>query len=734
MKKSTARPKPRRTVAKRATTKTPVGSLSRSSKTAPRAVRKELAELRRRLEIAEMTLEAIRAGEADALVISGADGDRVFTLEGADQPYRVLIESMNEGALTVTPDGILLYCNRHFADLLGLPLEKVMGGSFYEVVPVSEHAQLEALLREGKLGASKTELTLSGPRGAISAQLSATALQVDGLEAVCIVVTDLTERRHSEKIIASENLARSILDQAAESIVVCDREGRITRANRSAVELCGQNPLLRQFDDAFPLRRIRHESGPDPSPDSGISGERETLRSIGAVLTRPNLPPVEVLISTGPLSTADGESLGRVITLTDISALARVERIQRFLAETSALLAQSLDLEDKLTSLVVRPVVAEFADWCSLEVIEQRGLVRAVASRKADQKVDVSAKVVEVTDDAAERFESLRRADAGVVHELRESALDDEARELYRRGARSLISIALTARGSAFGAITLASFDTDRTYGPQDLAFAGELGHRAATAIDNARLYREAQEAVKARDEFMSIAAHEMRTPLMALTLQLNNLMRLVAKGSAEAIELKIQKAIGQTDRLARLIDHLLDVSRIAAGRLVLESAECDLSEVVRESAERFTDEASRAGSELRMRLEPEVNGTWDSFRLEQMVTNLVSNAIKYGDGKPIEIVLETDSRGARLVVRDNGIGIAEKELPRVFEPFHRSTSVRRYSGLGLGLHITSQIVRAHGGEIQVKSELGSGSSFIVELPRQVPAPAPSAEHSSSSI
>jgi signal transduction histidine kinase len=311
-----------------------------------------------------------------------------------------------------------------------------------------------------------------------------------------------------------------------------------------------------------------------------------------------------------------------------------------------------------------------------------------------------------------------------VVQKLRAAGLNDQARELYRRGARSVISIPMTARGSAFGAITLASFADDHAYGPQDLAFSEELGRRAANAIDNARLYREAQDAVKARDEFMSIAAHEMRTPLMALTLQLGTLMRLIAKGSPESVEQKIQKAIGQTDRLARLIDHLLDVSRITAGRLVLESTECDLSEVVRESAERFADEAIRAGSEIRMQLEPNVKGRWDSFRLEQMVTNLVSNAIKYGDGKPIEIAVENGAKTARLVVRDYGIGIAEKELPRVFEPFHRSTSDRRYSGLGLGLHITSQIVRAHGGEIQVKSQVGSGSSFIVELPRHAPASA----------
>src|SRR5712672_694404 len=211
MKKSTSRPKPRRPVAKGAN-KAHAGAASGGLKESSRAMRKEMEELRRRLEIAEMTLNAIRSGEADALVISGPDGDRVFTLKGADQPYRVLVETMNEGAVTVTPDGVVLYSNRHFADLLGRPLENVMGASLYDVVPMGEHGKLDALLRQGETGAGKTELTLSGPRGAISAQLSATAIQVDALAAVCIVVTDLTERRHSEELIASENLARSILE------------------------------------------------------------------------------------------------------------------------------------------------------------------------------------------------------------------------------------------------------------------------------------------------------------------------------------------------------------------------------------------------------------------------------------------------------------------------------------------------------------------------------------------
>jgi signal transduction histidine kinase len=170
-------------------------------------------------------------------------------------------------------------------------------------------------------------------------------------------------------------------------------------------------------------------------------------------------------------------------------------------------------------------------------------------------------------------------------------------------------------------------------------------------------------------------------------------------------------------DRLNHLVDGLLDVSRIETGRLPLALAEVDLGEVVRDVVERFEPELTRAGCPVSIRGDASVMGRWDRSRLDQVVTNLLANAVKFGLGKPIEIVLEEHAGVARLVVRDHGIGIDEDEQPRIFERFTRAVSSSNYGGLGLGLYISRCIVEAHGGRIGVLSERASGSTFTVELP-----------------
>jgi PAS domain S-box-containing protein len=513
----------------------------------------DLEELRIRLEEAEATLSAIRGGEVDALVVHGPHGEQVFTLKGADQPYRVMVESMNEGAVTVSSEGTLLYANRRFAEIVGMKLDKVIGHSLFDLIVAKDAAILQALLREARKSRSKCELTLN-TKSQLMVQLSGTALQIDGARAICIVVTDLTERRKSEEIAESENLARSILDQTTEAIVVCDPRGMIIRANSAAVQLAGKNPLLRSFPEVFALKRVANEAEVQEDPQFSVLElclKGETLRGTDVELVRADGETLQLSMGAGPLSNPEGKVLGCVITLADVS-----ERIR---------------------------------------------------------------------------------------------------------------------------------------------------ASRAAVAL---------------RDEFVSIASHELRTPLSALTLQIGNLQRLASDDSEGPIATKLQKAANQTRRLARLIDQLMDISRINAGHMALEIESCDLSNVVRESAERFAEEASRAGSELQLKLGSEVIGKWDGFRIEQVVTNLLSNAIKYGGGKPIEVELEANDEYVRLHVRDHGIGIPADDMQRIFQRFERSSAPGRHTGLGLGLYISDQIVKAHGGRLRVESRTDEGSTFIVELRR----------------
>jgi PAS domain S-box-containing protein len=229
--------------------------------------------------------------------------------------------------------------------------------------------------------------------------------------------------------------------------------------------------------------------------------------------------------------------------------------------------------------------------------------------------------------------------------------------------------------------------------------------------------------AVEARDEFMSIASHELRTPLSTLMLQLEMFQRTFARqGVDDATARRLESARRQTERLDRLVGDLLDVSRISAGRLALEREDVDLAELVRACVERMTEQATRAGSPVECRVAGGVRARCDRARVEQVITNLVSNAVKYGAGRPIVVDVAGETAHAIIRVRDQGIGIEPRAMPRIFERFERAVSGRKYGGLGIGLYITRQIVEAHGGSIDVTSQLGEGSEFTVRLPHQARA------------
>lgn len=240
---------------------------------------------------------------------------------------------------------------------------------------------------------------------------------------------------------------------------------------------------------------------------------------------------------------------------------------------------------------------------------------------------------------------------------------------------------------------------------------------------DQKRAYREAREAVAARDEFISVASHELRTPISSLQLQVDMLLAEArAAPSVVVPNSKLLLAARQIHRLDRLVTELLEISRIAARRFRLEREPCDLAEVARDAASRLVANAERAGSTMTVHADEGIDGLWDRSRIEQIVTNLLTNAIKFGAGAPIELTVDRDGEAARIVVRDRGIGIAAPDVERIFQPFERAVPARAYGGLGLGLFIVRQIVEAHGGTIAVTSEPPRGSTFTVRLPVQVSA------------
>jgi signal transduction histidine kinase len=299
-------------------------------------------------------------------------------------------------------------------------------------------------------------------------------------------------------------------------------------------------------------------------------------------------------------------------------------------------------------------------------------------------------------------------------------------------GSTSMLIAPLARRGQVFGHLTLTRDLGGPAYTREDETLLDDLAHRAAQAIENARLYGQAQAAVVARDEFLSIASHELRTPLTSLRLALENLRRVAGRdgvsiGPGSSVDRVLTASERAGQRLEKLVEALLDVSRIHMGRLELEVTEVELGAVVAEAAAGLADELVQAGSSLDIRGEPVV-GRWDPLRMGQVVVNLLANAAKYGAGKPVEIRYGAQDGRAFLHVHDHGIGVAEADQHHIFERFERAVSSQNYGGLGLGLYIVKRIVEAHGGTIRVESSPGSGARFLVDLPRQPAMSVPTAE------
>jgi PAS domain S-box-containing protein len=311
----------------------------------------ELEQLRARLDEAEETIQAIRSGEVDALVVSGPHGEQIYTLHGADHSYRVLLEDMNEGAATLLADGAVLYCNNAFAEMLKMPIEKVIAFSVQEFVAPSDRQAFANLLRQGEQGKAKAEITFRPAGGAfVPVYCSVSSVQIDETRCLCLTATDLTEQKRHEEVIAFEKLARSILEQAIDVIVVCDESGVIVQASQAAHELSGFNVLHRTFEEAFPLT-FKDGTTLSCSVDSHLPGafsvplclKGHTVQNLEAQLQRPDGKTFDLLLSAGPLRDSQQRVLGCLFTLNDISERKRAEDALRQSEEKLRRQAQELE-------------------------------------------------------------------------------------------------------------------------------------------------------------------------------------------------------------------------------------------------------------------------------------------------------------------------------------------------------------------------------------------------------
>ena len=429
------------------------------------------------------------------------------------------------------------------------------------------------------------------------------------------------------------------------------------------------------------------------------------------------------------LNTGLGTISSWIGTATDIEDRKISEDSNRYLSQAGELLVSSLDYEMTLKS-IAELAVPQLADWCSIDVLKDEVWQNVTVVHSDPVKlIDVKefrTKYLADPDSNIGAGKVLRTGKTEIypsitMDMISSIAVNDEHKKLARNlGDKSAMIIPMSFKGKTYGTLTFVFSTSNRKYDHRYVGMAEELGRRCALSFENSSLYKVAQESIEIRNEFLSIASHELNTPITSLKLHLQMVKKGLANGTAnpEKFSRSIDASIKQVDRLINLIEVLLDVSKIQSGRLSFKHEKFDISEVAKEIADRFKEVLSSNHCELTIKVPANIQVTLDKMRIEQVMINLLMNAIKYAPGK-IELSLQDSAEQIQIVVKDFGQGISPEKLPTIFDRFERASSDRNIGGLGLGLFIVKQIVEGHGGQIRAESVEKVGSRFIVNLPHE---------------
>jgi len=766
-----------------------------------RRLQRELEILSAKLDEAEQTLAAIRAGEADALVVAATKGPRVYTLDGADRTYRLLVERMRDGALVLGRDGCVLYANQPFATVAKRPLETLVGQPFSAFVSADGRDAWERLLRDG---AGDAEVALETPQGRrLAVRVALSAVDEDA-DTRCVVVTDLSAARRTAAELARARAVEAILSQSPQPMIVCDAEGRVTYANRAAEALCPAAAVGAPLAEALACDPPQALA---PLFEAAMSGVREGPRRLRL---RAGDEARDALVTIGRL---EGESRveGAIVTLLDL-ALHRAaedalhEREARLSALAEAIpdvvwmsepdVPRMVYLSAGFEALFGRPREEVYADverWYDHVHPADRGAVRARfrsavaagAPYEAEYRVLAAGGAVRWLRDHGRPLP----AKAGQPRRYAGVAVDITARKGMEEALRSseeLLRLAFEAGGLgtfdwsvAEGRVTW-SHETERIFGLAPGTFGGRVedwrarvhpadgdeaeriarsalasGHYAHEhrivrpdgevrwVASRARVLRDAagrpsrmvgfhqdvterrareaalRDADRRKDEFLAVLAHELRNPLAPI----RNALELIGELGRDDGELaRVRDVIGrQVSHMARLLDDLLDVSRIARGAIEIRSETLALRDVVGAAVEATRPLLERGAHPFAQIIEPGLYVHGDRARLVQALVNLLSNAAKFTpQGGAIAVEAGRDGESAWVRVRDSGRGIPREEQQRIFDLFVQADAARdrAQGGLGIGLTLVRRILHLHGGTVSVESEgPGRGAAFTIRLP-----------------
>lgn len=657
-------------------------------------------------------------------------------LEESREQARALIEESADGIFVADLDGRFTDVNAAGCQMLDWSREDIIGKMIDDLIPPEEVGRLAEVKRHLLEGGTQTaEWHVRKRDGTLLPVEVSTKIFADGRWQG--VARDITRRKTAEEAARrSEARLEGVISIAADAIISIDEQQRIVMYNEGARRIFGWSKAeaVGQPIDILIPRRF---AGAHRGHIQGFAREAASARmmqgrpTVIGVRKNGEEFPAEAAIS----KIADDRQTLFNVFLRDVTVTKHLEADLRqavtrfrFLAESGEILASSLDIREVMQTLAGL-AVRSLGGCCVIAMADgEGGLITTRATASHDSSADV-IQVERVDPDHPLGSLATQRREPMVVADIKEwlltHALDRPILALVQGvGATSLMEVPIMAGGQFVGTMVLLTAESGRRYGDADLQAVQDLARRTGLAAENARLYRVAQAAIRARDEMLSIVAHDLRSPLAAAQVGASLLAGQVPEERRQASQ-KTADAIHRSIRLAtRLVDDLLDVARIEAGKLGLDLREVSPEVIAYHAVESYLPLATGVSVQLEVNVAAGLPTLLaDEERIQQVLGNLLNNAIKFTPaGGRITIVAQQEGDEIRFAVTDSGPGIPADHLPRVFDRFWQSRSADR-RGAGLGLAIAKGIVEAHGGHIWAESVSGKGSTFSFTLRACRPKP-----------
>ena len=651
------------------------------------------------------------------------------------ETLRITFASIADAVITTDTAGRIVLFNSVAERLTGWRSEFAAKMQLEKVFRVLDEVTRQPLdnpvtlvLRDGMTVVRRDHAVLLGAGGTeMPIEFSGTPIRGDDgqIIGIALVFRDVLESRQA--LDARLRLA-AIVDSSDDAIVSQDLEGKVVTWNGAAERLYGYTseemigrPLSAMIPDDVVDEMVVIQQRLD---DGKRIDHYETVR------LRKDGTRVDVSLTISPIRTSDGRIVGRSKISRDISQRKRMEHTNRFLADSSAALAVLVDYQSTLQKIASLSV-PYFADWATVDLIAADATLNRVAVAHHDpslveEAIEINRQFPPDPTAAHGVWNIINSAKSELIPEIDDDLLVRTIKRpglrdyLKRIGIRSYIGVPLKVRDRILGVLTFFCADSGRRYGEHDLWVANELAQRAAIAVENSLLYQDLKEADRRKDEFLAILAHELRNPLAPM----RNAIQILNQGGDDQSVVKYSRDVidRQIQQMTRLIDDLLDVSRISRNKLELRKESVTLQAVIESAIEASQPMIAESGHQLTLSIpEQPIRLNGDPTRLAQVFLNLLNNAAKYTErGGEIELTAAKDGAQVVVSVADNGIGIPADKVPSLFQMFAQvqDSIARSQGGLGIGLSLVKRLIEMHGGTIEASSEgLGKGSRFTVRLP-----------------